>query len=105
MNGTTTLTAPRLPYHLFAGVKVMQPPSPGDMKGLIKTFRALKRLQVTWVPIHNLDISINFRWDWAWIAADFMGISRSSSDFIAGKKVALARYPSIDRYWKTADGR
>ena len=42
MNGTTPLTAPRLPYHLFAGVKDMLPPSPGDMKGLIKTFRALK---------------------------------------------------------------
>ncbi len=42
MNGTTPLTAPRQPYHLFAGVKDMVPPSPGDMQGLIKTFRALK---------------------------------------------------------------
>lgn len=42
MNGTTPLTAPRMPYHLFAGVKDMLPPSPGDMKGLIQTFRALK---------------------------------------------------------------
>lgn len=42
MNGSTPLTAPRLPYHLFAGVKDMLPPSPGDTKGLIKTFRALK---------------------------------------------------------------
>ncbi len=42
MNGTTPLTAPRQPYHLFAGVKDMLPPSPGDMKGLIKTLRALK---------------------------------------------------------------
>jgi hypothetical protein len=42
MNGTTPLTAPRQPYHLFAGVKDMLPPAPGDMKGLIKTFRALK---------------------------------------------------------------
>ncbi|MCC6509594.1 MAG: hypothetical protein IT423_10830 [Pirellulaceae bacterium] len=42
MNGTTPLTAPRMPYHLFAGVKDMVPPSPGDTKGLIQTFRALK---------------------------------------------------------------
>lgn len=42
MNGTAPLTAPRQPYHLFAGVKDMVPPAPGDTKGLIKTFRALK---------------------------------------------------------------
>lgn len=42
MNGTTPVTAPRPPYHLFAGVKDMVPPAPGDMKGLIQTFRALK---------------------------------------------------------------
>ncbi len=42
MNGTTPVTAPRMPYHLFAGVKDMVPPEPGDMKGLISTFRALK---------------------------------------------------------------
>lgn len=42
MNGTAPLTAPRQPYHLFAGAKDMVPPSPGDMKGLIQTFRTLK---------------------------------------------------------------
>lgn len=42
MNGTAPLTADREPYHLFAGVKDMAPPSPGDTQGLIQTFRALK---------------------------------------------------------------
>lgn len=42
MNGTAPLAAPRQPYHLFGGIKDMVPPSPGDTKGLIKTFRALR---------------------------------------------------------------
>lgn len=42
MNGTAPLAAPRQPYHLFGGIKDMVPPSPGDTKGLIQTFRALK---------------------------------------------------------------
>ena len=42
MNGSAPLAAPRQPYHLFAGVKDMTPPAPGDTKGLIQTFRALK---------------------------------------------------------------
>lgn len=56
MNGSTPLTAPPMPYHLFAGVKDMLPPSPGDTKGLIKTIRALKATpgylstSSTWLP-------------------------------------------------------
>ncbi len=42
MNGTTPLTTPRQPYHLFFGVKDLLPPKPEDTKGLIQTFRALK---------------------------------------------------------------
>jgi hypothetical protein len=42
MNGSAPLTAPRQPYHLFGGVKDMAPPPPGDTKGLIQVFRALR---------------------------------------------------------------
>lgn len=42
MNGSAPLAAPRQPYHLFAGIKDMLPPAPGDTQGLIQTFRALK---------------------------------------------------------------
>lgn len=42
MNGSAPLTTHRQPYHLFAGVKDMNPPAAGDSTGLIQTFRALK---------------------------------------------------------------